>query len=51
MEDSDLRQITRLTSRLMIIKRYERQMEALEKTAALHHVLETKGVSDKRQNV
>ena len=45
MEDSNLRQIPRLTSRLMIIKRYERPMEALEKTAALHDVLETKGTS------
>ena len=27
------------------MKRYERQMEASEKTAALHYVLEKKGVS------
>jgi len=46
MEDSSFRQVARLTSLLMRMKRQERQMEALENTAVLHDVPETKGVSD-----
>jgi hypothetical protein len=46
MEDSSFRQVARLTSLLMRMKRQERQMEALENTAVLHDVAETKGVSD-----
>jgi hypothetical protein len=42
MQDSSLREVRRLTNLLLKIKRYERQMEALEKTAALHDVIETK---------
>ena len=45
MQDSNFREVRRLTNLLLKIKRYERQMEALEKTAAFHDVLETKGVS------
>jgi hypothetical protein len=39
-------QFWRTTSLLMRMKRQERQMEALENTAAFHDVAETKGVSD-----
>jgi len=46
MQDSNFRQVVRLTSLLMRIKRQERQMEALENAAAFQDVLETKGVSD-----
>jgi hypothetical protein len=46
MQDANMREVRRLTNLLLRIKRYERQMLALEKTAALHDVLETKGVSD-----
>jgi hypothetical protein len=46
MQDSNFRQVVRLTSLLMRIKRQERQMKALENTAAFQDVLETKGVSD-----
>jgi hypothetical protein len=42
MQDSNLREVRRLTNLLLRIKRYERQMEALQKTAALHDVLEKK---------
>ncbi len=45
MQDSNLREVRRLTNLLLKIKRYERQREGLEKTAALHDVPETKGVS------
>jgi len=45
MQDSNLREVRRLTNLLLRIKRYECQMLALEKTAALHDVLEKKGVS------
>ena len=43
MQDTNLREVRRLTNLLLKIKRYERQTETLEKTAALHDVLETKG--------
>jgi hypothetical protein len=33
MEDSSLRQVSRLTSLLMRLKRHERQMEAFEQVA------------------
>jgi hypothetical protein len=45
MQDSNLREVRRLTNLLLKIKRYERQMEALAKTAALQDIQETKGVS------
>ena len=45
MQDSNFREVRRLTNLLLKIKRYERQMEALGKSAALHDVPETKGVS------
>ena len=44
-QDANMREIRRLINLLLRIKRYERQMEALEKTAALHDISETKGVS------
>ena len=44
-QDANMREVRRLINLLLRIKRYERQMEALEKTAALHDVLEKKGVS------
>lgn len=46
MQDANLREVRRLTNLLLKIKRYERQMEALEKKAAFHDVPETKEVSD-----
>ena len=46
MEESNFRQIARLTILLMRMKRQERQMEAFEEAAVLHDVPETKGVSD-----
>jgi hypothetical protein len=46
MEDSNFRQVARVTSLLMRMKRQERRMEALEDSAVLHDVPETKGVSD-----
>jgi hypothetical protein len=45
MQDSNLREVRRLTNLLLRIKRYERQMQALEKTAALHDVSEKEEVS------
>ena len=45
MEDSNFRQVARVTSLLMKMKRQERQIEALENSAVLHDVPETKGVS------
>jgi hypothetical protein len=45
MEDSNFRQVARVTSLLMRMKRQERQTEALENTAVPHDVPETKGVS------
>ena len=44
-QDANMREVRRLINLLLKIKRYERQTEALEKTVALHDVLETKGVS------
>jgi hypothetical protein len=44
MQHSNFREIRRLTSLLRKIKRYERQMEAFEKTAEPHDVLEKKGL-------
>jgi hypothetical protein len=46
MQDSNLREVRRLTNLLLRIKRYERQMGALANTASCHDVPETKGVSD-----
>jgi hypothetical protein len=45
MQDSNFREVRRLTSILLRIKRYQCQMEASGKTAAFHDVLETKWVS------
>jgi hypothetical protein len=44
-QDANMREVRRLINLLLKIKRYERQMEGLEKTAALHDVSETRGVS------
>jgi len=44
-QDANMREVRRLTNLLLRIKRYERQMAALEKTAAFQDVPETKGVS------
>jgi hypothetical protein len=44
MQDANFREVRRLTNLLLKMKRYERQKEALGKSAALHDVLETKGV-------
>jgi hypothetical protein len=46
MEDSDFRQVWRVTNLLLKIKRQVRQMEALENTTVCHDVPETKRVSD-----
>jgi hypothetical protein len=45
MQDSNLREVRRLTALLLRIKRYERQMVALEKTVPFHDVSENKRVS------
>jgi hypothetical protein len=45
MQDSNLREVRRLTNLLLKIKRYERQREALEKTEPFQDVPETEGVS------
>ena len=45
IEDSDFREVRRLTNLLLKINRYARQMEGLGKIAALHDVSETKGVN------
>jgi hypothetical protein len=42
MQDSNLREARRLTNLLLRIKRYERQVEVIEKSAALHDVPEKK---------
>ncbi len=44
-QDANMREVRRLIYLLLMIKRYQRQTEALEKTAALHDVSETKWVS------
>ncbi len=44
-QDANMREVRRLINLLLKIKRYERRMEALEKTASLHYVSETSGVS------
>ena len=44
MQDSNLREVRRLTALLLRIKRYERQMAALEKTVPFHDVSENKRV-------
>ncbi len=44
-QDANMREVRRLINLLLRIKRYERQMQALEKTAPLHDVSETNGVS------
>ena len=49
MQDSNLREVRRLTNLLLKVKRYERQREALEKKAPLHDVLETKEVRNDRR--
>jgi hypothetical protein len=46
MQDSNFREVRRLTSLLLKLKRYERQMAALEKTAPFQDSTEKKGVSD-----
>ena len=45
MQDSNFREVRRVTNLLLKIKRHQRRMEALENSAALHYVSETKGVS------
>jgi hypothetical protein len=42
MQDSNFREVRRVTNLLLKIKRHRRKMEALENTAALHYVRETK---------
>jgi hypothetical protein len=44
-QDGNMREVRRLINLLLKIKRYERQMKALEKTDPLHYVSETNGVS------
>jgi hypothetical protein len=51
MQDSNFRQVVGLTSLLMRMKRQERQMEALESTAACYDLSETKWVSDRKGNL
>jgi len=46
MQDSNLKEVRRLTNLLLKIKRHERQMEGLEETAPFQDVSETKGVSN-----
>ncbi len=48
MQDSNFREVRRLTNLLLKTKRYESQTGAIGKTAALHDVKETKGVSNLR---
>jgi hypothetical protein len=50
MQDSNFRQVVRLTSLLMRMKRHERQMEAFESTAVCHDVLEKKGLAVDSEN-
>ena len=45
MQDSNLREVRRLTNLLLRIKRYQRQTKGLEETASFHDVPEIKGVS------
>jgi hypothetical protein len=45
MQDSNLREVRRLTNLLLRIKRYQRQTKGLEETAGFHDVPEIKGVS------
>jgi hypothetical protein len=47
--DANMREVRRLTNLLLKIKRYERQMHTLEKTAALHDVSEKEGLSGLEQ--
>jgi hypothetical protein len=49
MQDANFREIRRLTSLLLKIKRYERQMAAIEKTAACQDISENKEVSSEEQ--
>jgi len=51
MQDSNFREAWRVTAVVLKIERDELQMQALEKTTALHYVLETKWVSVYSQNV
>jgi hypothetical protein len=46
MQDSNFREVRRVTNLLLKIKRYGRKMEGIENTAAFHDVQETKGLSD-----
>ncbi|HMD84000.1 MAG TPA: hypothetical protein VKO18_04780 [Terriglobia bacterium] len=46
MQDSNFREVRRLTTLLLKIKRYQRQMEGVGKSAACQDVPETKGVND-----
>ena len=46
MQDSNFRDVWRITNLLLKIKRHERQMEGLEETAPFQDVSETKGVSN-----
>jgi hypothetical protein len=50
MQDSNLKEIRRLTNLLLKIKRYERQREESEETDPLQDVSETKGVSNNQPN-
>jgi hypothetical protein len=45
MQDSNLREVRRLTNLLLKLKRYEQQREIQEEKAASHDILETKEVS------
>ena len=44
-QDANMREVRRLTNLLLKIKRYDRQMQTLEKTVALYDVSEKEGVS------
>jgi hypothetical protein len=44
-QDANMREVRRLINLLRRIKRYERQMQALEKPDPFHYVSETNGVS------
>jgi hypothetical protein len=50
MQDSNLKEVRRLTNLLLKIKRYERQKEDSEETHPFQDVSETKGVSGNRPN-
>ena len=48
MQDSNLKEVRRLTNLLLKIKRHQRQSEEFEETAPFQDVPETKGVSNER---